>query len=351
VTLGRNYVQIILAIAFFMASAYQVYGQDEQPLLKDYEYIVLDGDTVLRSKTGEIKRIEELFAPNPNTTAFIKTDWYNRNWDNKKVDPFQVESLTYPLQIDFTYMSFSTPIVGKVTSRYGWRKGRAHNGIDIDLVTGDNVVAALDGKVRIASYTGGFGRLVVIRHNNGLETFYGHLSKIIVKENDFVRSGQVIGKGGNTGRSRGSHLHFETRYLGKPIHPEYLFDLEETMMIRSANASVSSKWTDARKHRAYKKSTIPLGTSQLAVTATPSPSVPAAAEIVKSEPAPLQKASTSQPANPSNTLEKSKVHVVVRGDTLAKIARKYNTTVDAICTLNGIKKTAIIRIGGRLIVQ
>ena len=70
----------------------------------------------------------------------------------------------------------------------------------------------------------GYGKYVVIRHDNGLETVYGHLSKQLVEENQLVKAGEVIGLGGNTGRSTGSHLHFETRFLGIAINPIYMFD-------------------------------------------------------------------------------------------------------------------------------
>lgn len=123
---------------------------------------------------------------------------------------------------------YSLPRSGIVTSHYGWRDGRMHKGIDIDLKRGDPVVAAFDGKVRVAKNSGGFGNVVIIMHPNGLETVYAHLSKIKVKPGQVILSGQPIGLGGSTGRSSGPHLHFEIRYKGQALNPENIVSLNES---------------------------------------------------------------------------------------------------------------------------
>lgn len=100
-----------------------------------------------------------------------------------------------------------------------------HKGIDVKVYIGDTICAAFDGKVRVVNYdANGYGYYIVIRHSNGLETVYGHLSKQLVKINQIVKSGEPIGLGGNTGRSTGSHLHFETRLCGMALNPSYMFD-------------------------------------------------------------------------------------------------------------------------------
>ena len=112
-----------------------------------------------------------------------------------------------------------------ITSNFGRRWGRRHQGLDIKVYIGDTIRAAFSGKVRVVKYDGnGYGKYIVIRHNNGLETIYGHLSKQIVSPNQTVRAGQPIGLGGNTGRSTGSHLHFETRLAGVALNPALFFD-------------------------------------------------------------------------------------------------------------------------------
>lgn len=146
-------------------------------------------------------------------------------WSNDRVHAYG-KSVTVPdtFRIDLTGFYMPTTHT-KITSKCGPRWRRMHNGLDIKVYIGDTIRAAFDGRVRIVRYErGGYGKYVVIRHDNGLETIYGHLSKQLVKEDEFVKAGDVIGLGGNTGRSTGSHLHFETRLLGQVINPEFLFD-------------------------------------------------------------------------------------------------------------------------------
>ena len=116
-----------------------------------------------------------------------------------------------------------------MTSNYGYRPRfrRVHKGIDLNLAVGDTVRAAFSGKVRLTKYERkGYGYYVVLRHENGMETVYGHLSRFLVKPDQYVRAGEPIALGGNTGRSTGPHLHFETRYLGIAINPAAIIDFE-----------------------------------------------------------------------------------------------------------------------------
>ncbi|MEZ4937545.1 MAG: peptidoglycan DD-metalloendopeptidase family protein [Crocinitomicaceae bacterium] len=115
---------------------------------------------------------------------------------------------------------------GTLTSKYGWRDGARHNGVDLDLHVWDSVYTVYSGTVRLARNYGGYGRVVVVRHDNGLETLYGHLHRIKVKPGDRVEGGQVVGLGGSSGKSTGSHLHFEVRLKNIPINPEHLIDFK-----------------------------------------------------------------------------------------------------------------------------
>ncbi|HBK95324.1 MAG TPA: hypothetical protein DDZ69_09955, partial [Porphyromonadaceae bacterium] len=144
-------------------------------------------------------------------------DIYGGVWKNAHVDIYGALK-NAPDSFIVNLTNFSMPHVGRMTSNFGRRGSRRyHYGIDLKLQVGDTIYAAFDGKVRVQQYERrGYGYYAVIRHVNGLETVYGHLSKFLVKENDFVKSGQPIALGGNTGRSTGPHLHFETRFLGKP---------------------------------------------------------------------------------------------------------------------------------------
>lgn len=154
---------------------------------------------------------------------------YNQAWDTGRAHPYsreQQSNLPDSLCIDLT--GFAMPTTSRqVTSRFGYRPRfrRQHKGLDIKVYTGDTIYAAFDGKVRVTRYdAGGYGNYIVVRHPNGLETIYGHLSKQLVETNQEVKAGEPIGLGGNTGRSFGSHLHFETRVLGEAIDPALLFD-------------------------------------------------------------------------------------------------------------------------------
>ena len=151
------------------------------------------------------------------------------------------------------------PFNGPITSTFGWRDSAQHNGIDIDLNKGDNVSAAFNGMVRFAKRFGGFGNVVIIRHYNGLETVYAHLWKIKVKPGDIVTAGQVIGLGGSTGHSTGSHLHFEVRFKGVPINPKYLISLQDQKLLCSELTIKKSKWGIAAFPTASKHYTVEKG--------------------------------------------------------------------------------------------
>lgn len=171
----------------------------------------------------------------------IYTDWDQRHFfSNKsftKKDTSAVLVLTSPVNGEYYH-----PCPGKITSPFGWRDTTQHNGIDLDLDKGDKVFAAFDGMVRIATRNGSYGNVVVIRHYNGLETVYAHLSKIKVKPGEVVISGQVVGLGGSTGHSTGTHLHFEVRFMGQPINPKYLISFENQQLIADTVVLKKTRW-------------------------------------------------------------------------------------------------------------
>ena len=243
------------------------------------------------------------------------------HWDNTTFNPYKGYRQTYPFGIVFTDSTYTSPIARKkvVTSRYGWRNRRAHKGIDIDLITGDDVMAIFDGKVRAVKTFPGLGKTVVVRHYNGLETVYAHLSKQVVKVNDTITKGTVIGKGGNTGNSRGSHLHLIVSYKGVYINPEYLFEFTEENSIRNQELWVTRRWVTPYLHSSKRQSSIVVSTSY--------------DEAILNEE--VQK----------------KIYVVKKGDTLSRIANKHQTSITAICKENSIKKTSTLRIGQQLVVN
>lgn len=157
-------------------------------------------------------------------------------WDTLNLDPYKFDlrelSGDIRLQVLDADCGFALPAAGAVTSGFGWRWGRMHAGVDIPIKTGDTIVSAFDGVVRMSTWYYGYGNCVVVRHHNGLETLYGHLSSRLVKPGDLVNAGQPVGLGGSTGYSTGPHLHFETRIMGKAFNPEQLIDFKKDSLLK-----------------------------------------------------------------------------------------------------------------------
>ena len=217
------------------------------------------------------------------------------NWNNQYVHAYGNAIIPETYTIDLTGFHMPTPST-KITSPFGPRWRRMHNGLDLKVNIGDTIVAAFDGKVRIVKYERrGYGKYVVIRHDNGLETVYGHLSKQLVEENQLVKAGEVIGLGGNTGRSTGSHLHFETRFLGIPINPALMFDFEKQDIVADSYTFRKTKGTS--------------GTAR------------------------------------SMASGEGLFYKVKKGDTLSKIASRQGTSIDKLCKLNRITRRTILRPG------
>lgn len=215
-------------------------------------------------------------------------------WSNKYAHAYKNINIPDNFKIDLRGFAMPTPS-RRITSRFGYRAsfGRMHKGLDVKVYTGDTIYAAFSGKIRVVRYeAGGYGNYVVIRHNNGLETIYGHLSKQLVKENEIVRAGEPIGLGGSTGRSTGSHLHFEVRFLGEAINPEQVFDFP--------NQDIVSDFYVFRKSEFER---------MISKTA-------------------------DHDNNPNTTATGPSFCKVKDGETLYSIARKYNTTVKMLRELN-----------------
>ncbi|MCR5710061.1 MAG: peptidoglycan DD-metalloendopeptidase family protein [Bacteroidales bacterium] len=251
----------------------------------------------------------ELERPDIDTTGLFD------DWDIESIHAYRdIKISELPEEIELLLVDsshhFAAPIIGRRSSTFKYRRGRPHNGIDIPLRVGDTIRSPFDGVVRYVGggkATGGYGNLIVVRHPNGLETYYGHLSERLVKENDIVAAGEPIGLGGSTGRSTGPHLHFETRYMGKPFDPERVINFD--------NGTLRDTLLVVKRHY------FNIG-SHYGMTDKQSKDVTAA-----------------------------KYHTVKKGDTLGAIARKYGTTVNAICKLNNISSKKILRIGQKLRVK
>ena len=278
----------VVAVAVFALVSLNVSGQDllarQAPIDKKLKAI----DSV-----ALIRQIKKEMAAYPAFGLYP-------NWDNSRVHAFG-NAVVIPdtFRIDMT--DFVMPTTNtKITSKFGPRRRRMHNGIDVKVYIGDTIRAAFSGKVRMVKFERrGYGKYVVIRHENGLETIYGHLSKQLVNEDQYVEAGEVIGLGGNTGRSTGSHLHFETRFLGQAINPALLFDFEKQDI-------VTDTYLFKKGNNRYRRSNTNAG-------------------VVAS----------------SGDVQYYKVR---KGDSLSRISQKTGVSIDRLCKLNGITRRTTLRV-------
>lgn len=213
-----------------------------------------------------------------------------------------------------------------ITSNFGARWGRQHKGLDIKVYIGDTIRAAFNGRVRIVNYEGrGYGHYVVIRHNNGLETTYAHMSKSLVEENQPIKAGDVVGLGGNTGRSTGSHLHFETRLCGVALNPALFFDFRNQDVVGDYYMFRRDSYQEEGREATALRGKVGNGS----YTREEVTGIPESAE---------GKESRQYADNP-------RYHKVRRGETLSSIAKKRGTTIDNICRLNRIGKAKRLKVG------
>lgn len=353
----------------------------------------------MTDKLIEMEEMEELEAM--EDLEFPADELYGE-WTNDWVDPFRGKKIDMPDSCRIDCSTFVLPLdtMTYVTSKYGPRRRRMHKGIDLKVQKGDTIRAAFSGKIRIRNYERrGYGYYLVIRHPNGLETVYGHLSKFLVERDEIVKAGQPIGLGGNTGRSTGSHLHFETRFLGQAINPDEIIDFEnsaphqDVFVFRNVkiNGRKSNIYTSSNNQMVYHrvKSGDTLGkiarmygtsVSELCrLNGLKSTSTLRIGQSIRCsagvEPSSTKKATTAKSKQPAKTTTNKTItvkadasaaaalpqattaaadesapvyHRIKSGDTLGAIARRYGTTVQKLCELNGITKTTVLRLGRTL---
>ena len=301
----------IFAIALVSIVTVPMQGQDllarQAPIDRKMKAV----DSVALSR---LIQFEQMASP----AADLYQDWenYTAHRETALPDTFRID-----------LRGFAMPTESRVlTSNFGARWGRQHKGLDIKVYIGDTIRAAFSGKVRVVRYeANGYGNFVVIRHFNGLETIYGHMSKHLVKPDQEVRAGEPIGLGGNTGRSTGSHLHFETRLCGVALNPALMFDFR--------NQDVTGDFYTFRKNTYSRES------AQANRLRGVSGSSASSADDQ------LFAQNTSKKSSNKRNTASTRFHKVKKGETLYSIARKRNTTVNAICKLNGIGKNMKLRTG------
>lgn len=295
------------SITFITLSAAPVHAQDLLARQAPVDRKMKAVDTLMLKSVAVREEME-------NPAAELYEDWNN-------IYAHRATELPESYRINLKHFCMPTPS-RVITSNFGYRWGRQHEGLDIKVYIGDTIRAAFSGKVRMVKYDGrGYGKYVVIRHNNGLETLYGHMSAQLVEENQVVRAGEPIGLGGNTGRSTGSHLHFETRLCGVAINPALMFDFREQDVVGDSylfrRDSYKAESTEATRLRGK------VGNGSYSRE-----------DVVG--------ASSSQGDNINGEVL---YHKVASGETLQSIAEKHGVTVDAICRLNHIRKTMRLRPG------
>ena len=230
-----------------------------------------DTSSIDEGETSVVEVIQEMTVGD----EWVKVASYYAIWDSRNINPYNIDARDFDQTVDLKLYDpkanhfWSAPLdVGKLTSQFGYRWGRWHKGVDLDLQTGDPIYAAFDGIVRVVGWDGsGYGRFVLVRHYNGLETLYGHMSKQLVEDGQLVKAGDQLGLGGNTGRSYGAHLHFETRYEGNPFTPTTIYNFPANTIVsdhflltpsvwdylrggtRSADASTKPKFRETRIHK------------------------------------------------------------------------------------------------------
>ncbi|CAN5196457.1 hypothetical protein BH23BAC1_BH23BAC1_42860 [soil metagenome] len=234
--------------------------------------------------------------------VWVTSQEYFSIWDSKSINPYKIDGTKFSDSVSLILydkaaeLGWSCPLeTNNITSNFGMRSYRWHYGTDLKCNVGDPIFSAFDGIVRITQYDGGgYGNYIMIRHSNGLETLYGHLSKTQVKVGQVVKAGEVIGLGGNTGRSTGPHLHYEVRYQGNPLNPLEMYDFENNLLKFNTLQVTSQSFAYLKESR------------------------------------------------------KVVYHSVRKGENLGLISRKYNVPINTLCRLNGITTKSILKIGKRL---
>jgi len=281
-----KYSHVYLSIIVLVLSIFESMAQQ-----RDFTIIRRDSSNIYQKMLND--HSDDLMENHP------AEDIYNNIWTREKINPYKIPIDSLPDSILINCSNFKIPTHNVVTSEFGPRRYRYHYGIDLRVKVGDSIVAAFSGRVRIIDYEArGYGHYVVIRHDNGLETVYAHLSEVLVMHDQDVKAGELIGYGGNTGHSTGPHLHFETRYIGNAINPANIIDFN-TGLVCSPTYLITKNKTFYYQHDVRRKPVV-------------------------------------------------RYYTVRRGDSLSEVAARNGISVNSLCKMNRIKKSTKIKPGKRL---
>ncbi|MEA4976752.1 MAG: M23 family metallopeptidase [Paludibacter sp.] len=283
--LTRGFLILIAALTLLLSNTATANDKD-----KKLTSINLRGDTTNLYQELLNDETDDLMENHP------ADDIYNNIWTSSKLNPYKIPIDSLPDSVNVDLSTFCVPVMGHITSHFGPRRYRYHYGTDIKLNTGDTVVSSFAGKIRIIDYDRrGYGHYVVIRHDNGLETVYAHLSKIMVELDQVVTAGEPIALGGSTGRSTGPHLHYEIRFLGNAMNPAKIIDF-------ACGSPFDNDYLITKKYSFYYQKEV-------------------------------------------KAMAAAKYYKIRSGDNLSRIAARNGTSVKTLCRLNGISSKKILRIG------
>lgn len=287
-----------------------------------YAQRVNSDTTIVPADTLIADTLESQIEFVPGDLIFIPADYlYDHIWDNDRIRTTKSAGIN---KSDTTMIvlrkenesPFVFPHKGRLLSPFGPRGRRIHTGTDVKLNLGDSVLCAFDGKVRIAKRYSGYGNMVVVRHNNGLETLYGHLSKILVEPNDDVKAGSLLGLGGRTGHATTEHVHYETRFRGEPFNSSLYIDFD-TFTLKTDTLYITGKTFEVPASKKYSLARSSQGVSYSREKSTSSPTW----------------------------------HTIKKGDSMYSIARKYKTTPKILCKLNKCTLKKMLKPGGKIRVR
>jgi hypothetical protein len=302
----------LLTIIFFLLGSGFLYAQH-------------DGDQtfeIIESVNDSIDLRSNFYDDADSLSEYFPASDLYETWDNDgiyypKVDFSAKKDTTAILLCDNKTNFFVQPVKGRINSEYGFRHRRFHYGIDLNLNIGDSVKCAFDGMVRVSRYHKGYGNVVVVRHFNGLETVYGHMTISLVRENQLVKAGALLGLGGSTGHSTGPHLHFEIRYLGTPMNPRKVIDFDRFQLYCDTLLITNKTFEKARANTYASKSV-----------------------------------SSSHKSSGSSSYKGSgSYHYVKRGETLGHIAGMYHTSVSNLYKINHLTSKSVLQIGQKIRVR
>ncbi|MEE0267395.1 MAG: M23 family metallopeptidase [Bacteroidales bacterium] len=333
----------------FADSLYYVHSikPQQKQQQKQEENAKIDLSKTKDAKTNVKSAYTSKSAKIPSSTLYEST-WYN---ERVKVPTFSFRDVPDEIVLRLIDpdkgQNFCFPIKKIKSSSYGWRWGRPHSGIDIALNVGDPIHAAFDGVVRLAKYNGGYGNCIVIRHYNNLETLYGHLSKINVKVGQEVKAGDVIGLGGNTGRSTGPHLHFECRLMYACFDPEWIFDLEtysiKTSFLRIDKTYFGVESSQQKANKKTQKSKLSKVDKCFENKPYISPSTLIAKERKKIKAGEIPQYSVQTQKNDSSTKAGQQFIVGNKGEKLKDIAKRFNIPLESLKKMNPNIKTTTLK--------